>query len=179
MRKMIPIILYIALGLIVILVVVIALQPAEFSVTRSTSIAAPPATIFAQVNEFQKWRAWSPWEGIDPNLKRTYEGPPAGVGSVYRWSGNAKVGEGSMIIDESKPGEFVRFTLEFLKPFKGTNHAEFTFVPNGRQTKVIWSMSGRKNFITKAFGLFVSMDKMIGGEFEKGLAQLKTISEKA
>src|SRR5207244_1241369 len=141
----------------------------------------------AEVNDLRRWEAWSPWAKIDPAMKRTYDGPPAGAGAVSEWSGNNKVGAGRMTITDSRPHERIRIKLEFFRPFKAINTAEFTFTPQGGQTQVAsqlatevtWSMSGEKNFASKAFGLFVNMDKMIGGEFDKGLAQLKTIAESA
>ena len=165
--------------IVVVFVIVVALQPADFRVTRSATIAAPPAAVFAQVNDLHNWEAWSPWAKLDPNSKIAYEGPPAGVGAAFAWSGNYEVGEGRMTITESRPNEFVQFKLDFVKPFKGTNTAEFTFKPEGNQTAVTWSMSGKKNFIMKAIGLFVSCDKMMGGFFEKGLAQMKSVAEAA
>jgi len=155
----------------------VGLQPAGFRITRSVTISAPPETVFAQVNDFHKWGAWSPWEKLDPAMKKTYSGNPSGYDAKYEWTGNSKVGEGRMVITESRPNELINIRLEFLKPFAATNMAEFTFKPQGNQTVVTWSMSGNNNFMSKAFGLFMNMDKMIGGDFEKGLAQLKTVSE--
>lgn len=170
----------IALGAVILgLVVIVALQPAEFRVSRSTTIAAPAAAVFEQVNDFHKWDAWSPWAKIDPNMKKSHEGAPAGVGASYAWSGNDQVGEGRMTLTDSKPNELIRIKLEFLKPFAATNTTEFSFKPDGNQTAVTWSMSGTNNFIAKAFGLFMNMDKMIGGDFEKGLGQLKSAAEMA
>jgi hypothetical protein len=138
---------------------------------------APAAAAFAQVNDFHNWRAWSPWEKIDPALKRSYEGPQAGAGATYAWQGNKDVGEGRMTILESRPGELVRIKLEFFKPFAATNTAEFTFKPAGDGTAVTWSMSGQNNFLARAICVFVNMDKMVGGMFEQGLAQMKTVVE--
>jgi len=163
----------------VVFVIVVAMRPANFRVTRTAAISAPPAFVFAQVNDLHKWEAWSPWEKIDPALKRTFEGPAAGPGASYRWVGNNKVGEGCMTITESRPDEFIRFKLEFLKPFKASNVAEFTFKPEGNQTVVTWSMAGKNNFMFKAVGLFMNCDQMIGGDFEKGLAQMKSVAETA
>src|SRR5262245_48267302 len=112
---------------IVLLVVVVAMQPTKFTVTRGATIAAPAAAAFAQVNDFHKWMNWSPWEGIDPNLKRTYDGAPAGVGATYHWVGNKQVGEGRMTVMESKPAELIRIKLEFIAPFAATNQADFAF----------------------------------------------------
>jgi hypothetical protein len=163
--------------IIAVFVVIVAMRPVDFRVTRSDNISASPAVVFAQVNELKKWEKWNPWGKIDPAMKLTYEGPPAGVGAINRWAGNNKVGEGSMTITESRPNELVRFRLEFLKPFKGTNQAEFTFKPEGSQTVVTWSMSGKNNFMAKAVGLFMDCDKMIGSQFEKGLVDLKLAAE--
>lgn len=160
-----------------VFVLIVATRPADFSVTRTTLIAAPPETVFAQVNELKKWEAWNPWGKIDPAMKLTYEGPASGVGAAYAWVGNSDVGEGRMAITESQPNERVQFKLEFFKPMTGTSTAEFTFKPEGNQTRVTWTMSGKNNFIAKAFCLFVSMDKMVGGQFEQGLASLKSLAE--
>jgi hypothetical protein len=170
----------IALAVIVALVaVVVALQPSTFQVVRTATISAPANVVFAQVNDLHKWEGWSPWAKLDPTMKQTYEGQPAGTGAIYSWNGNRNVGEGRMTITESRPDDLVGIKLEFMRPFAGTNDVEFTFKPDGKQTVVTWSMAGNKNFITKAFGLVMSMDKMVGGMFEQGLAQLKTIAESA
>ena len=115
-------------------VVIVALQPSEFRVARSTTISAPPPAVFAQVNDFHKWEAWNPWGKIDPAMKQTYEGAPAGTGAIYTWAGNNEVGEGRMTITESRPSDLIRVKLEFFKPFAATNTAEFTFKPEGNQT---------------------------------------------
>jgi hypothetical protein len=170
----------IALAVIVIVfVVVVALQPSEFRVARTATISAPAPAVFAQVNDFHNWTAWSPWAKLDPAMKQTYEGAPAGTGAVSTWAGNKDVGEGRMTIIESRPSELIRIKLEFFKPFAATNTAEFTFKAVGDQTAVRWSMAGEKNFMAKAFGLFMNMDKMIGDDFEKGLANLKSVVEGA
>ena len=157
--------------------VVVATRPPEFRVTRTARIAAPPSVVFAQVNDFRKWDAWNPWAKIDPAMKQSYEGPPAGVGAVYTWVGNSQVGEGRMTLTESRPNELIRIRMEFLKPFAATSTAEFTFKPEGDQTVVTWSMEGRNNFMAKAVHLVMNMDRMIGGQFEKGLAQMKAVAE--
>jgi len=163
--------------LVVAFIVVVALRPAEFRVERSATMRAPASAVFAQVNDFQNWRAWSPWEGLDPALKRTYEGPQAGTGAIYAWQGNKDVGEGRMTILESRPAELVRIRLEFFKPFAATNTAEFRFEPQGEDTTVRWSMSGHNNFFAKAIGLFINMDRMVGGMFEQGLSRMKAVVE--
>ncbi len=168
----------IALAVIVaVLVVVIALQPSKFRVARSTTISGPAQAVFAQVNDFHKWEAWNPWGRIDPAMKQGYEGAPAGTGAIYTWVGNKEVGEGRMTITESRPTDLIRIRLEFFKPFAATNTAEFTFKPEANKTAVTWSMTGDKNFMAKAIHLFMSMDKMIGGQFETGLARMKSIVE--
>lgn len=170
----------ILIGVVVVLVicvVIVALQPSTYSVTRSLVINAPPEVVFPHVNELKKWAAWNPWEKLDPNMKMTYDGPEAGVGSSYAWVGNSDVGEGKMTITGSKPNESIQFKLEFYKPMAGVSDTEFTFKPQGDQTEVTWSMSGKNNFIGKAMCLVMSMDKMIGGQFEQGLADLKKIAE--
>jgi hypothetical protein len=171
-------IILIALAVIVVaFVVIVAMQPSEFRVARSTTVSAPPTVVFAQVNDFHKWEAWNPWGKIDPAMKQNYEGAPAGVGAIYTWVGNKEVGEGRMTITESRPSDLVRVQLEFFKPFAATSIAEFTFKPEGNQTVVTWSMFGQNNFMAKAIHLFMNMDKMIGGQFEKGLASMKSIVE--
>ena len=173
-------ILLIALAVIVVVfVVIIAIQPSDFRITRSASFAAPPEAVFAQVNDLHNWEAWSPWAKLDPAAKSTYDGPAAGVGAAFTWSGNNKIGEGRMTIIESRPNELVRFKLDFLKPFKASNTAEFTFKPEANQTAVTWSMYGKNSFIGKAIGLFMNCDKMVGGQFEQGLAQMKSVAEAA
>ena len=175
---MLPIIL--ALAFIAILfIVVIAGQPEEFKVVRSVNISAPPEKVFPHVNDFHQWEGWSPWAKMDPACKNNYSGAAAGTGAILAWAGNRKVGEGRMTILESQPGEFIRIKLEFLKPFKATNTAEFSFQCGGGLTAVTWSMSGKNNFMGKIFGLIVNCDRMIGGDFEKGLAAMKSVVEAA
>jgi len=130
-----------------------------------------------QPSQFHNWEAWNPWAKLDPAMKQTYEGAPAGAGAIYTWAGNSEVGEGRMTLTESRPSDLIRIELEFLKPFPGTSTAEFTFKPEDNQTAVVWSMAGKNNFMAKAVCLFMSMDKMIGGQFEKGLAQMKAVAE--
>ena len=170
----------IALAVIaIVVVVVVAVRPAEFHVARTARIAAKPPAVFAQVNDFRKWDAWNPWAKLDPAMKQSYEGAPAGAGAVYTWAGNSHVGEGRMTLTESRPSDLIRIKMEFLKPFANTSTAEFTFRPEGDQTVVTWSMEGRNNFMAKAIHLVMNMDKMIGGQFEKGLAQMKAVAEAA
>jgi hypothetical protein len=172
--------LYILIGIaaiVALFVGVVAMQPPDFRVARTTKIAAPASAVFTQVNDFHNWNAWNPWGKIDPEMKQTYEGASEGVGAIYSWVGNGHVGSGRMTITESRPSDLIRIKLEFLKPFAATNTAEFTLQPEGDKTALTWSMAGKKNFMTKAFHLFMDMDKMIGGQFETGLADIKAIAE--
>jgi uncharacterized protein YndB with AHSA1/START domain len=165
--------------IVIVFLAVVALRPSDFRVTRTANISAPAPVVFAHVNDLHKWQEWSPWAKLDPAAKGTFEGPPAGTGAVFAWAGNNKVGEGRMTITESHPSDLVRFRLEFQKPFTATNTAEFTFKPEGNQTAVTWSMAGKNNFVFKAVGLFMNCDKMMGGQFEKGLTDLKSLAEAA
>jgi hypothetical protein len=173
---------YILLGLvalIALLVVVIATRPSDFRVSRLATMAAPPAAVFAQVNDFHNWEAWSPWAKLDPNAKTSFEGPSSGTGAIFRWNGDKNVGEGSMTITESRPHELIGIKLDFLRPFVGTNNVRFTFQPEGERTAVSWNMAGKNNFMSKAVGLFMDCEKMTGGMFEQGLASMKSVVESA
>src|SRR6266850_3390384 len=170
----------IAVGIIVVVfVIIVAMQPADYRIVRSASVSAPAPAVFAQVNDFHNWEAWSPWAKRDPAMKQTYEGAAAGTGAIYMWAGNKEVGEGRMTLTESRPSELIKINLEFIKPFASTCTSEFTFKPEGEQTGVSWSMAGKNNFIAKAFCMFMNMDKMVGGDFEKGLAKMKSVVESA
>ena len=173
---MLPI--FLALVFIALLIfIVIAGQPSDFRVTRSVAIAAPPEHIFPHVNELRNWEAWSPWAKLDPNAKSTFSGAAAGVGAAMAWDGNKKIGAGKMTVTTSQPNELVRIRLEFIRPFQATNVAEFNFKSNSRQTEVTWTMTGRNNFFFKIFGLFMNCDNMVGKDFEKGLAGMKSLVE--
>ena len=148
----------------------------SFEIVRTINIQAPPEQIHALVVDFSAWPAWSPWEGLDPELERTYSGPDAGVGATYAWSGNRKAGRGSMQITSATPHS-IGIALEFLKPFKASNDIEFTFVPHGDTTDVAWRMSGEQKGFAALFGKLVPMDKLVGKDFEKGLARLKAVAE--
>ena len=176
----------ILLGIVIVVVVlvvgfacVVALQPSHYHVERSAIMNAPAAVVFAQVNDFHKWEGWSPWAKLDPAMKHNYEGAPAGSGAIYSWAGNSQVGEGRMTITESHPSDLVKIKLEFIKPWAATNATNFMFKSQGSQTAVTWTMDGDNNFVGKAFGLFMNMDKMIGNDFEKGLSQMKSVAESA
>lgn len=170
------IILLVAVGGIA-LVVAAALQPKDFRISRRAILAAPPSVVFAQVNDMQAWQTWSPWARLDPQAKMSFSGPTTGVGAAFSWVGNNKVGSGAMTITESQPGERVRFRLDFLRPMAATNAAEFTFTPVGGGTEVTWTMTGQNGFLCRAVGLFMNMDKLVGGQFEQGLANLRCIVE--
>lgn len=174
---MLNIILFLIPVAILILLWLASKQPDTFSVTRSRRIAAPPAMIFAHVDNLHNWEAWSPWAKLDPKSTTEFEGPRTGAGAKMSWAGNGKVGVGSMTIVESRPDEYVQFKLEFLKPMQATNKAEFTFAPDGEATNVTWTMTGTNNFMGKLVGLIMNCEKMLGGQFEQGLANLKAIAE--
>ena len=165
--------------LVAVIAILAALQPTHYRIERSATINAPASVVFAQVNDFHKWEAWSPWAKIDPAMKQNYEGASSGTGAIYTWAGNNQVGEGRMTITESHPSDLIKIKLEFIKPWSATNATDFAFKPQGNQTAVTWTMDGDNNFMGKAFGLFMNMDKMVGGDFEKGLAQMKAVSETA
>ena len=168
----------ILLGLAVVVVlflIVAAMQPADFKISRSAIIAAPPAAVFEQINDFHKWGDWSPWAKLDPNAKNSFDGPSSGVGAKFSWAGNSEVGEGSMRITASKPGESVVMDLVFLKPFAATNVTEFALKPDAKGTAVTWSMSGKNNFMGKAVGLVMNCDKMVGEKFQQGFANLNAV----
>lgn len=179
MKKKLGIVAGLLAALLVILIATVAIQPADFSVQRNITIAAPPATVFGLVNDFHQWDKWSPWAKLDPAMKTTFEGPESGAGAIYTWVGNSDVGEGKMTILESRAPEQVGIELEFIKPMAATNTSEFSFKPEGDATSVTWTMAGKNNFVGKAFCLFVDMDAMVGADFEKGLAAMKAAAESA
>lgn len=164
-------------GIVTVFAIIVVLQPDEFRVTRSATISAPPAAVFAHVNDLRKWKDFSPWAKLDPSAEMIFEGAPSGTGAVCIWAGNENVGEGSMTIIASRPPERIRYRLDFLKPIEGSSTAEFTFKPVGEETVVTWSMTGTNDLMAKAVGLFMNCDKIIGGQFEEGLADLKAIVE--
>ena len=170
-----------ALSVFAIIVVILgmaAMKPDSFAVKRVVSIKAPPEKIAALVTDFHQWGSWSPWEKLDPAMKRTFTGAPAGKGAIYEWEGNKDVGKGRMeILDVSTPAKTV-IKLDFLQPFESHNTTVFTLVPQGGETQVSWDMTGPMPFLTKIMSVFTSMDAMIGKDFEKGLANMKAIAEK-
>jgi uncharacterized protein YndB with AHSA1/START domain len=175
MLKIIGIIIIVAIAAILIFA---AMQPDSFRVQRSATIKAPPEKVFAQINDFHRWEAWSPWEKIDPAVKRNYSGTESGKGAVYGWEGNNEIGQGRMEVIESTPSSKLLVKIEFIKPFAAINTVEFNLAQNGENTTVTQAMYGPSPFISKLMGLFFSMDKMVGGKYEEGLASLKTIAEK-
>jgi uncharacterized protein YndB with AHSA1/START domain len=169
----------IAIGVAVIIAVILALasmQPNEFTIVRKIDIKAPPEKILPLITDFHQWGGWSPWEKMDPAMQRTHSGAASGKGAVYHWKGNDKVGEGQMEILDVAANK-VGIKLDFLSPFEAHNRADFALEPKGDTTTVNWTMTGPSNFMTKLMGVFVSMDKMVGPDFEKGLASMKAVAE--
>ena len=163
--------------LLVGLVAVIATRPAEFAIERSAKMSAPADVVYAQLTDFHRWSAWSPWEKLDPAMKRELSGPESGVGASYGWKGNDAVGEGRMIITEAKPDERVAVTLEFFKPFAAVSTLRFTIKPEGDASAVTWRMEGKNDFLGKAVSLVMDHEKLVGRDFERGLASLKALAE--
>jgi hypothetical protein len=176
----VPIAIGIAVVVLIVLVaavVFIATRPENFRVERSATVGAPPDVVFLIINDLRQWGRWSPYDRRDPDMKKTYEGPSAGPGASYTWNGNSQVGEGRLTILESQPGARVTMKLEFLRPFVGTNQVNFVLVPADGGTRVSWIMDGKYNFMTKAMSLFMDMDRMVGRDFEQGLANLDTAAQ--
>ena len=148
-----------------------------YTVKRSLTINAQPDVVYAQIGDFHRWEAWSPWQDVDPNMSQTYAGSESGTGAVVAWKGNRKAGEGRMEITEAVEASKVVIALDFVKPFKSSNTTTFDLAPEGDGTRVTWTMVGPNTFMIKVMGVFKSMDKMIGSDFEKGLSQLKTVTE--
>jgi uncharacterized protein YndB with AHSA1/START domain len=164
--------------LIAALLIYAATKPDSFRIERTTTIKATPEKIFPLVNDFHQWEAWSPWEKIDPALKRTYAGAASGKGAVYEWSGNKDIGQGRMEIVESTPSTKVALKLDFITPFEAHNMVEFVLVPQGDSTTVTQAMYGPSPYVSKLMSLVFSVDKMVGGKYEEGLASLKSLAEK-
>ncbi len=173
----------ILIGLVVIVAafaVVVATRPSTFHIERSTTILARPEVVFAELGDFHAWPAWSPWEKLDPKMARTFSGPPAGVGATYAWKSEVgKVGQGRMTIEKSEPPTREVIKLEFIKPFAATNTVTFTIEPLASDSRVTWAMDGHNGFLGKMFHTVMDMDKMVGRDFERGLANLKTVVESA
>lgn len=164
-------------ALLALFVVVVALQPAEFRVERRATIEAPAPVVFSMIDDLHVWDTWSPWSKLDPSMTKTFGGPERGKGATYEWSGNKEVGRGRMEITDARENEEVAIDLHFIEPFEAQNKTVFTIAPKGNGVEVVWSMTGKNNFVSKAFCLFMDMDKMVGGDFEKGLAELKRLAE--
>jgi len=175
MLKIVVIVIVLA---VVALLVYAAMQPADFRIERSATVKAPPERIYPLIADLRAWGPWSPWEKKDPAMKRTFSGPDSGVGAAYAWEGDKNVGTGKMtILEATAPGKVV-IKLEFLKPFEATNTAEFTLQPQGGSTTITWAMTGKNNFLAKVMCVFMNMEKMVGPDFEAGLASLKAVAEK-
>jgi len=175
MIKTIAIVIVVVIAAILIFA---ATKPETFTVQRAASIKAPPEKIFAVLDDFHNWGVWSPWEKMDPDMKRTFSGAANGQGAVYEWQGNSKVGQGRMEITDATAPSQVTIKLDFIKPFEGHNVAEFLLQPNGDATNVTWTMRGPSPYIAKVMSVFCNMDSMIGKDFEAGLANLKAATEK-
>jgi carbon monoxide dehydrogenase subunit G len=175
MFKLIGIVLLVA---IVGVLIVAAMRPDSFAVKRSIIVNAPPEKVHALINDFQAWQRWSPWENKDPGMKRTMSSATSGTGASYRWEGNKEVGQGVMTISSSTPPNQVVIQLHFIKPFEAKNEVDFSLVPKGQSTEVTWDMHGPSPFISKLMGVFMNFDKMVGKDFEQGLANLKALAEK-
>lgn len=193
--------LFYFLSVIIILVIGLLIyastQPNEFRIERSTLIQSPPETIYANLSNFQNWPKWSPWEKLDPEMQRELSGPESGIGAIYAWNGNKKVGKGRMEIIESHAPQTLRIQLDFFEPFPANNMAEFTLQPNAQettiqgttiqgtaiqrtvtqQTTIHWAMTGKNTFIGKVMCIFMNMDKFVGKDFEAGLKNLKQLCE--
>lgn len=164
---------------IVVFLIVVATRPDTYHVERSINISATPEAVYAHVADFHKWEGWSPWDKIDPNMKRTFEGTQGAVGAKYGWVGNDQVGEGTMTVLTAEPAKRFEVDLHFIKPFESSAKNGFTFAATGKETKVTWLMDGKFGFMEKAVCMFMDMDGNIGKDFEKGLADLKKVSESA
>jgi uncharacterized protein YndB with AHSA1/START domain len=171
-------ILIVVVVLIAALLLYAAMRPNEFRVQRTARINAAPEKIFPHIADFHQWAAWSPYEKLDSAMKKTYSGAPAGKGAVYEWNGNGKVGEGRMEILDVAPPNNLTIDLHFVRPFRADNSAQFTLDPKADGTDVTWAMRGSSVFMTKLMGIFINMDRLIGKDFEAGLATLKSIVER-
>lgn len=172
----------IAAALFAVLLLVVATRPGHLHIERSLSMAAPPSVVFPLIDDFHAWQSWSPWEKLDPNMKREITGAPHGKGALYSWFGNDEVGSGTMEITESTPQQQVQIRLEFKQPWAATNTTTFTLAPSSAPatgTRVTWSMDGENSFGAKAMGLVMDMDHMIGKDFESGLTNLQAMAEAA
>lgn len=170
-------ILILAVILISGVLIYAASKPDTFRVQRTATIAAPPEKVFGMIADLHSWATWSPWERMDPAMKKTYSGPAQGTGAVLEWDGNKDVGTGRMEIVSTAPSSRVVIKLDFLKPFEAHNQAEFTVEGNGSVTSITWAMHGPQPYMMKVMDLLIGMDKMVGKDFEAGLANLKQLAE--
>ena len=163
------------------LLVWVGLQPSAYRVERSAMIDAPPSQVYAQVYDFDKWQAWSPWAKLDPDAKVTFEGPKSGPGAIMKWAGNDKVGRGAMAMTEARPDEAIKIRLDFVEPMEGTSDVGFAFQPEGAGTKVTWTIAGEQGYFERLICtvLGLDMEQMIGADYERGLANLKSVAEAA
>ncbi len=178
MSEVLLVIVILAVVAVAGLLVYAATRPNIFRVERAVSIDATPERIFAFLSDFHNWPTWSPWEKIDPALTRTYSGAESGPGAVYAWSGNKKVGAGQMEIVEASPPTRVAIKLDFVRPFEAHNRVDFKLIPEGQGTRVVWAMHGPSPYIAKVMGVVMNMDRMVGKDFETGLANLKAAAER-
>jgi uncharacterized protein YndB with AHSA1/START domain len=173
------------IAIVVVLILIIATllgyaatRPKTFKVQRSTTIQAPAEKVFTLINDFHNWPLWSPWEKLDPAMKKTISGAPTGKGAIYEWEGNSKAGKGRMEIVDSNAPSRMDIKLDFEKPFRSNNRTEFLLAPQGSATQVTWTMTGPSAFMMRLMGIFMNMDNMIGKDFDAGLAGIKALAEK-
>ena len=174
MRVILKVIALVIAVLLAAVLIYASTRPDTFRVERSTRIQAPPEKIYAVMSDFRRFPEWSPYEHRDPAMQRTLGATTSGAGAVYAWTGNSQVGSGRMEITAVSPPTSVTIKLDMIKPIEGHNVVEFTLTPDGDFTAVTWAMQGPSPFISKLMGLFINMDRMIGTDFEAGLATLKT-----
>jgi uncharacterized protein YndB with AHSA1/START domain len=176
---MLKIILLVIVALVAGILIYASTKPNTFSIVRKLKINASPEKVFAEINDFNRWKLWSPWETKDPAMQRTFSGAAVGVGTIYEWNGNKNVGQGRMEITESETPQKIIIKLDFFKPFEAHNIAEFTFAKEGDGTLITWEMHGPQIFMSKLMCIFMDMDKMVGNDFEAGLINLKKLAEAA
>lgn len=175
-----PFLVSVLMGLIVVIglfLIYVASRPSEFRIARSHQIKAPSPVVYGIINDLHQWDRWSPYSKLDPDMKKTYDGPESGPGASYAWNGNSQVGEGKLTITDSKPDEFVKMDLQFTRPFQCQNKVTFVIDPSGSETKVSWIMQGTNTFVGKLFDTLMNMDKMVGSDFEKGLVTLDSVAQ--
>jgi len=178
LKKVIQGVVVFLLGFVALSLLLASLQPDSFEVKRSIQLRAPSDKVYPLLVDFQKFGSWSPWEKLDPAMQRTFQGPASGPGAVYAWKGNDQVGEGRMEITAAVPNQSVTIKLDFLTPFESHNTTVYTLQSEGPVTTMTWTMRGPSPFVTKVMTLFISMDSMVGPDFERGLNNLKAVVEK-